>query len=56
MFKHLVNKPSKETVTMIIKNAVAIEQVGAAAGTDATNPNVSARFIVQGPGRLNPVC
>ncbi|XP_040920849.1 ribonucleoside-diphosphate reductase subunit M2 isoform X1 [Toxotes jaculatrix] len=26
MFKHLVNKPSKETVTKIIKNAVAIEQ------------------------------
>ena len=28
MFKHLVNKPSKETVTSIIKNAVEIEQVG----------------------------
>ncbi|XP_039980636.1 ribonucleoside-diphosphate reductase subunit M2 [Xiphias gladius] len=26
MFKHLVNKPSKETVTKIIRNAVAIEQ------------------------------
>ncbi|XP_057678877.1 ribonucleoside-diphosphate reductase subunit M2-like [Corythoichthys intestinalis] len=26
MFKHLVNKPSAETVTSIIKNAVAIEQ------------------------------
>jgi len=26
MFKHLVNKPSKERVTEIIKNAVAIEQ------------------------------
>ncbi|XP_069370632.1 ribonucleoside-diphosphate reductase subunit M2 [Paralichthys olivaceus] len=26
MFKHLLNKPSKETVTSIIKNAVAIEQ------------------------------
>lgn len=28
MFKHLVNKPSVETVTGIIKNAVEIEQVG----------------------------
>lgn len=28
MFKHLVNKPSAETVTNIIKNAVQIEQVG----------------------------
>ncbi|MEQ2193259.1 Ribonucleoside-diphosphate reductase subunit M2, partial [Xenoophorus captivus] len=28
MFKHLVNKPSSETVTKIIKNAVEIEQVG----------------------------
>ncbi|XP_010881020.1 ribonucleoside-diphosphate reductase subunit M2 [Esox lucius] len=26
MFKHLVNKPSKETVTSLIKNAVEIEQ------------------------------
>ncbi|XP_035473186.1 ribonucleoside-diphosphate reductase subunit M2 [Scophthalmus maximus] len=26
MFKHLLNKPSRETVTKIIKNAVAIEQ------------------------------
>lgn len=28
MFKHLVNKPSQQTVTDIIKNAVEIEQVG----------------------------
>lgn len=28
MFKHLVNKPSEETVTNIIRNAVQIEQVG----------------------------
>lgn len=28
MFKHLVNKPSAETVTKIIKDAVEIEQVG----------------------------
>lgn len=28
MFKHLVNKPSSETVTAIIRNAVEIEQVG----------------------------
>lgn len=27
MFKHLVNKPSKETVTNLIRNAVEIEQV-----------------------------
>lgn len=27
MFKHLVNKPPKETVISIIKNAVEIEQV-----------------------------
>lgn len=30
MFKHLVNKPSKQTVSDIIKNAVEIEQVGRA--------------------------
>lgn len=28
MFKHLVNKPSMQTVSHIIKNAVEIEQVG----------------------------
>lgn len=28
MFKHLLNKPSTQTVTDIIKNAVEIEQVG----------------------------
>lgn len=28
MFKHLLDKPSAETVTSIIKNAVEIEQVG----------------------------
>lgn len=28
MFKHLVNKPSQQTVGDIIKNAVEIEQVG----------------------------
>lgn len=28
MFKHLVNKPSQQTVSDIIKNAVEIEQVG----------------------------
>lgn len=28
MFKHLLNKPSIQTVTDIIKNAVEIEQVG----------------------------
>lgn len=28
MFKHLLKKPSRETVTKIIKNAVEIEQVG----------------------------
>lgn len=28
MFKHLVNKPSQQTVIDIIKNAVEIEQVG----------------------------
>ncbi len=28
MFKHLVNKPSSQTVSNIIKNAVQIEQVG----------------------------
>lgn len=28
MFKHLVNKPSQQTVVDIIKNAVEIEQVG----------------------------
>lgn len=31
MFKHLVNKPSSETVTEIIRNAVEIEQVRLAA-------------------------
>lgn len=30
MFKHLVKKPSVETVGAIIRNAVAIEQVGVA--------------------------
>lgn len=30
MFKHLLNKPPKETVTSIIKNAVEIEQVSPA--------------------------
>ena len=32
MFKHLLNKPSKETVTNIIKDAVEIEQVWGKAG------------------------
>lgn len=38
MFKHLVNKPSADTVTSIIRNAVEIEQVSAGHRAAASVP------------------
>ncbi len=48
MFKHLVNKPAKETVTSIIKNAVEIEQVGRHKRVNAKTPSAF-WFLSLGP-------